>query len=267
MTQAFRNFLNTFYSRDFYAELIGSWRGIGIGFVLLLTLINSIGSLALLGKLAPVAASGMTAIATQMPAVTVAKGRITIDKPSPYTVRPAATSAVSIIKFDTNQSHMDVLDITKQMEKEDLAVLVTSDVVAVKKKNGVEVHSVTDFAKEDVTVSHENWDQLNRTIQRWGVIAIVVAVPLLSFIVAFICTLVKSIIVQIASLFYKDKPDFSGAMRLAAAAAVPGAVFANLYAVFVGPTPSFAEFGIWAVFMLIGLFSYNAAARPPRMPV
>ncbi|MDD5586355.1 MAG: DUF1189 family protein [Alphaproteobacteria bacterium] len=271
MCQPIKSLPQTFFSRSFYAGLITQGKGIGLGFILLLVLFNYAAPVLLKAPALPDVKQRIEDFFNRLPGMTIKGGKLSMDKPSPYTVdfNFGDKSSFTIL-FDTAYQESGIAKLEEDMESKNTDILVTSDFAAVRKNRqgaNVEIHSFGKFAKQPINVDHGQWANIGKKAAQYFPFLFVIAViPV--FLAVFFLTFVKSLIVKFFALFFTIKPDLPAAMRLAAAAAMPASLINLLLVVLaavlqqpIQRLPGFSGFLIWLAFAIYGLWSVNSAAK------
>ena len=275
MQREIANFFKPFYSAPFYADLLQNWKGIGIGFILLVAFIDVIALAIPLGKFMPGFSELMTKTATQLPKVTIKDGILSIDQPSPYVIKQGE---VKSIVFDTSDAAKDMDVVTKALEKDHIGIYVTSEFMAYKKTDSaLEIQRFDKQGLKDIVIDHDRWVSTIALILKWGVVVIVMLIGMMFIVGIFFTTFIKAFIVKLVALFFNNKPHFSAKMRLAAAAALPPAFVFTAYGIMHSLTaapvlageappptveiPYFMSFVIWLGFVLFGLWSNDQASK------
>lgn len=257
----------TFFSRPFYAALLRRGQGIGMGLILILTAIDLAGA-AITGY-GPMQQfkAGIAQIAADLPEVTAQGGKISINQPAPFVVdlsralptmdSTEAARAPKIV-FDPNYAVSDVQTVSDKMRNENIAVLITSEqaIVLQGRNQDIRFHSLQNMP--DGVMMHEDWIKLGEKIAFWFVPVIVLLAVIFIFLVKLAGVFLLAIAANLIGGAMKAVPDFSAAMRLAAAAAVPVTCLSLLVA------PGFwLKILIWGGYIGFGIWS---AHQPPEQP-
>ncbi|NDE90264.1 MAG: DUF1189 domain-containing protein [Alphaproteobacteria bacterium] len=268
------NFFKCFYSPDFYAALIRKGKGIGISFILMIALIDFIGVMVMLARLVPDLNNHMTNITAQLPALSINEGVLKMEKPSPYYIQ---IDGKNIVMFDTSGPSKELANVSKILGENKIQMLVTSEFVAMQKSNAaLEIYRFDDTKFKNITITQDKWIEVGQQIGVW-VVPVAFAVMAFAFIlIAFVATFIKALIVRLMAIFLRNPPDFSAAMRLAAAAAIPAVTLVTLYnLVNDGITqnvpgalqaaqrdlPAYSSFVLWFLFAAVGLWSSNRTSN------
>ena len=266
MLQTLKAIPLTFFSRAFYFDIVHRWKGIGIGFVFLLVLFDYGAPLALSSSLIPEFQNETERFFDSFPDIKISQGKLSMDSASPAIVEFQVTGDNGkkdslVLLFDTSFQSNNVNDISKYLDDKKANILVTTDYFAMQKTNGsVEFHTFQEIDKEPIEIKHDKWHSIGTSIA--GFIPYFIAlmfIPIFAFILSI--TFAKALIVKLAALFFKKEPDLSGAMRLAAAAAIPPSILRILFLLignealnrFHG-SPSFL---LWLALAIFGLWCAN----------
>ncbi len=267
--------LKSFYSGAFYTDLAMRGKGIGIKFILFRILMAMVIIALPLMHALPHARTTIESLFARMPDITLENNKLSMDQPSPYTIDINANADAkkqALIVFNTSPQTVDVQEIKKNMEDQNIAVFITSDFVAIQKSNhGLEIHSFSDYAKaaaghKKIEMHHDNWVALGNKFMAWGAPLIFVMCLFFMFIGEFVIAIFRAVVVTIIGLFFKIKPDFSGTMRVGVAASVPTAVIGTLLFVLsfcalqkppYYTLPSYGYVLIWFCLVVYGLIAIN----------
>lgn len=103
--------LLAFFSKDLYADVAANWKGVGLVYVLFLVAISWGVTCLIFGNTINQMASNqeMKEFLTQIPAMTVVNGKMSIDKPLPYEIKDKSGNVV-LIKFVKDYPRMSLTD-------------------------------------------------------------------------------------------------------------------------------------------------------------
>lgn len=100
----FESLFLSFYSKPFYREVAQTWKGLGLLYLLLVLAICWLPfSYDFHRFLNQFSSEFLPGIVEQMPTMTISKGKLSIDKPSPYTIKLPGSSSGFMV-FDTSIS-------------------------------------------------------------------------------------------------------------------------------------------------------------------
>ncbi|MDD3371602.1 MAG: DUF1189 family protein [Alphaproteobacteria bacterium] len=258
-----KNVIETFYSKSFYANLILRGKGIGGAYILLK---------AFLAMCVPVFlilfSSGwrqtVESVVAQFPEVRIEASKLSIDRPSPYVIDlPIDKKEAPKIVFDTGYQEADAGKVDIEMATKKILVLVTSNYVAFKKKNQVDFYYFNNYDElkgRSYFIDQDRWMAFHHTVLRYGVPLVVVAIVLVSFGSEFVGTAIFSMLALLFSAFFSIKLDFSTAMRLAAASAIPGVFIEMAFGAFKAHPFLGFFFLLHALFIIYGMVSAQKEA-------
>jgi hypothetical protein len=269
MLTTLKSLPQTFFFAPFYAALVRQGRGIGLGFIVLLVLFSYAVPALLQAPALPAAQMKIEGFFGRLPGVAMKDAKLSIDKPSPYTVEVKSDDGQAfVIVFDTTYQETSIAALEQDMAKNKTDIFVTSGFVAIKKRqngNQIEFHSFRDAQEKDAfEINHEKWTTIGKLIALYFPYIFVLAlIPV--FLAFLVLTFFKGLLVKLLALFFTTKPDLSGSMRLAAAAAMPPALI-NLLLVLVktgfqNGLPGMSGFLFWLALAIFGLWSAN---RPEK---
>lgn len=221
-----------FYSPVFYNYLARQEKGIGGKFILAVTLLGMLLFLFIpregFAPLRDIVGQAPEAIKS-FPAMTLERGRLSIDKPSPYEIKLGTEPSVSFV-FDTNYIISDIGALKDRMHSEKIVLLVTAqEVVALGKNDELRIHSFDDT--RSATVTHEDWERFSKITEKWGLTFIVIFMVFGAgaglFLYNLIATFFSAIVVYGLGFIFRASLEFDAAMRLAAAARFPAILFSG----------------------------------------
>lgn len=247
----------TFYSAPFYANLCRRSRGLGLGFLLIASLLG-------LGQAAvhyafPIKSlwKERTAIFESLPPVTIQNGQLSIDAPSPLTLTFLEGKEGGPFKlvFDMEADSSDTNKIAKRMDDESLFLLATRDKIFLYDKSTARVEATSVSTMKRTTISHENWIEAGKLFSVFVPLSISFSMGLLLFLGHFVTALAGALGLYVLMPLLKLDLPFSALFRLAAAAKIPvGVLF-----LIVPPNP-LIQLPLWLGFALFGLLASRQAA-------
>ncbi|HBM91040.1 MAG TPA: hypothetical protein DD400_04080 [Rhodospirillaceae bacterium] len=254
MLQTLKSLHLTFYSATFYQQLITSWKGIGLGFLLVATLLNALN----IGMKVPHSFLGENykELFAEFPDVSLKDGVMSMEAPSPqeFPIFEKTEDGPFKIVFDMSKPPNNKTALKERMEAEKIFVLVSPTHLSIKAPNQEKVETQDFSGIDDTIVTQEEWLKIETIL-----VALVAPSTLIFTIGAlflnhFLTALFGAIFLLLVSQLLKITSDFKGMLRLAAAAKVPLATFS----LFVAPHLALQGL-IWLGFALFGLL----AARKP----
>lgn len=250
-----RDIGSSFYSGRFYAELAHQRKGVGIVYVLVLTfltmLILSAGSLHTFPQVRKFVDS-LPEKVDQFPALTYKDSKLTLDKPTPYTLSIGEGPQSVWMIIDPNYPSSNIDDVTKFMRDNKFVLLLTNDKLFVLKAGQDEL-DVRDLKKVGpFSVTHETLHNIAEIIRDWGIVLLVGIFCVTLFIGLiighFVGALCVAVVVRIATFAFRGGLDFAACMRLAAALRIPTSLL-PLLPLLIG-RPSFTGILPWLVWIV-----------------
>jgi len=259
--QLLKGVVRSFYSRAFYLELARSWRGIGFGFIVILSLINTVGWSAIGYMGLHQVIEQVPGWAETLPSVTYKNGEISIDKPVPYYVR-AGNSGPIMGVIDTNYKVTDINALTAFMKQNKIVFLLTADkFISLQKAGELEVRDLKESFKQPqpLTITHDNWQMWGKRIERWGTLTFLTAFSLILFVTLlignFFITVLDAIVIALLGLIFRAGLEFSAAMRLAAAVRIPLAAISFLCLVAGHPFVGMLSWLLWLGYLVFAVWA------------
>ncbi len=261
----------TFYSRQFYADLILRGKGIGLGLMLVFVLITYGGPMLLGLPRLPAMQDEIRAFFDRFPDITIKDEKLGMDRESPYGIalNPEEKQPV-ILMFDMNYRANDKATLERDMAEKNIIILVTPDHVVVRKapgENGIELHSYGSISKKDTVVRHDDWLKIGDSIaKQLPFFFALLLFPLFGFTI--IATFFKGLAVKIVATFFRIRPDLKASMRLAVAASLPPAVLglALYFVKGLGEHPPSAWTNIAGILVWFGLVVFGLACADKDSP-
>ncbi len=254
MLQTLKSLPLTFYSAPFYRQLITSWKGIGLSFLLVATLLNALN----IGTKMPYTLFGedYKEIFAEFPDVSLKDGIMSMEAPSPqeFSIFEKIEDGPFKVVFDMSKPLNDIEILKKKMEKEKIFVLVTPTNLAIKAPQQENVELQTFEGVDDTIITQEEWLKIENIF-----VTLIAPSTLIFYISAiflnhFLTALAGAVFLLLVSQLFKIKSNFKGMLRLAAASKVPLATFS----LFVAPHLALQGL-VWLGFAAFGLL----AARKP----
>ncbi len=260
---AVKNFLMeipwSFYARPFYNDTAWKKDGIGVMFMLALTVVLLLPAGAGIYTAAHGLVGAAQVITQKMPLMDFKDGKLAIDAASPHIIQFTRAAAIEV---DTGASITNLPKIEQHMRQKSVFMLFGADGAVIwSHGNGdFRVYNYTDM-KKPLVITHANWKKIGAEIARWGVPVFITAAAVFGFIGVFIynfiATFLGAIFVLVAGALMGAGLAFDGAMRLAAAARFPAGLIATVVSTHVR-TPYFG----WLVLFGYLFFAAYCARRP-----
>lgn len=252
MIHFLKNLHRTFYCTDFYRELVTSWKGIGLGFLLITTLIN-VGHMSIIVQ-EPLRLflDEQEAIFESLPSITIKDGVISTDTEGPHNIvflKDYEEGTINVV-IDTKAEPLDPVALTKKMKEEQVLVYIDKSSITIYDpiKNLLETKEARSL--DNQIVSHEDWIRASHLIKTTFIPTVVLIVLASSFLGHLITAFLGALFLLIIAPLFKADFTLAGAIRLAAAAKVPVAVIFLILM----PQPAMQAL-VWAGFALFGLLA------------
>ncbi|MDD3182272.1 MAG: DUF1189 family protein [Alphaproteobacteria bacterium] len=252
MIQTIKNLHKTFYDSRFYSELVFSWKGIGLGFLLIISLVNTGHLMAIAAKPYRLLMQEREAIFASLPSMEIKEGRLSSENDQPITISmlEGLDEGPIRIVIDTKNEMTDEAATVKRMAAEKLVVLVNADAISIFSPvdNKIEVRKVKDMADNKIT--HEQWQKISEALAAGFLPMTLFFIFCVTLMGHLLTAALGGILLVIISPLFKIKLPFQAAMRLSCAAKVPVAL------VFLVVLPqTVLQTLLWFGFVIFGLFS------------
>ena len=211
------------FSADFYADVASNWKGCGAVYLLFIvavsTLINALGVGFVCYK--AVSSKDTRSFLTQLPKMTLADGKISIDKPYPYNLKDS-TGAYTIATFVKERDASELND-------NDPPIIVTSNSVLMRTAGGpsgpnvFSAQQLADLSKAYPNLVIDGTNILSTINTAWVFVPMALfaaGVPLL-FVGHLLQILIYGAIAMAIGGMMSKKVGFETGMRLAAMAITP----------------------------------------------
>ena len=202
----------SFWSKDFYVEVAREWRGLGYVYLLILVAFTSTFIAAKLQMQFSLKVDRyFIPMLSELPKITIKDGTLSIDRPSPYTIRSKMGDLV--IMFDTRPAHVTL--------KESKAnALVTSTDVYYGPESPYDLHIPISELKDGDLDARAIVD-LATQLKTWMTIGLFLAISLYNFSWIALQSLLFALIVRRMSKLSAAKLDYETLVRLLVVAATP----------------------------------------------
>lgn len=256
--RVFQSLPKTFYSVPFYRELVSSWKGVGLGFLLVISILNT-------GYLAFSLNEPMTAFLNEggaffesLPDLTITNGTLKAEGEMPIklTLFKNYQDKPVYVVFDTNSAMPDPATLSKKMGDENILIMVHNDAIALydAETKGIEIR--TTEAMKDHKFDHAEWGKLWEQIQSFLTPVTLLTFGFALFILQVFFAFLGAIILFIIAPLFKVQTAFSGCMRLSSASKVPVAVLFLLL-----PPNLPIQVLVWFGFASFGLLANRATPQ------
>ena len=212
----FESLFLSFYSKPFYQAVAQKWKGLALGYFLLVIAICWLPfSYDFHRLLNHFSAQMLSGIVAQVPNITLVKGKLSIDKPVPYLIKEPGDGAPMVL-FDTSGKQVS-------MDGVNAYILVTQDKIMLR-DNTSPVPKVTTYSLSKLDDMHLQPWQFAEFAKKVVFFSSVLMYPL-SVLISFICRLLQAFIfggfaMMIASWF-RIKLYYQPAVRIAVVALTP----------------------------------------------
>ncbi len=241
-----------FYSAPFYKNLVLGGRGLGLGFLLVVTLLNVV-------RLSPPFFSAFSsfleekdAFFASLPEMEIKNGLISIDDEGPVEVSFLKTVEGGPFKvvFDMGAVNDNLDRLAKKMDDENIFVLVTKSKIFLYDKNAgkIEVKEAKNLG--DMTVRQESWAKTGMFLGSFFFPFLFLSLVLFLFVGHFFSALLGAAVLAVFSPLLKLSLPFGALMRLSSAAKVPGTAVILI----ANPFP-FLQILLWFGFAFFGLLA------------
>ncbi len=238
-----RKILSSFYSAEFYSAVANEEEGRGTSYVIILTVIMlCIISLNLL-RAGPEILSGfkrVTAVMSQLPAVTYKDYTITIDKPAPYQINAGTNTEPRWIIIDPEYTIANVDTLTQFMREKQTIIVLANDNLLVLNEREDRV-DITDLKNwRPFTITHDDWHRFADIVSRYGMVLLIglcILLPVGLFFGNFCAAIVVAVVVKMVGRLMRAELDFNASLRVAAALRIPVTILAMLPLLVVAPDP------------------------------
>lgn len=243
----------SFYSKSLYQDVAKEWKGLALGYLLLVMAICWLPfSYDFHQFLNQYSSQILPDVVKQIPIITIAKGKLSIDKPEPYIVKQPG-DGVTLIVFDTSGRYTS-------LDQVNTLVLATQDKVMVRDNIGstskVTIYSLAKF--KDTVISKADIAYVADRIVFWSS---VLMYPI-SVIVAFVYRLLEALILGGAGVLFAHlihvKLTYQTTARLAVVALTPILILSTLIEYFSLPVPQLTLIGS---LLAIGYLGYAIQAQ------
>lgn len=239
-----------FFSAPFYRDLMKNGKGVGLLYLLLLTLLCwSLQTAKIyLAMQTAITSAEVVSFLDQVPQMTWNSGTLTIDKPSPYTIVDQHNQA--LVYFDLSGKT------TALSETPDAKVLITKDFMVAEKSSGVQ-ESIpwNKFFTTQYSIDKTGLKDLLAKVIPWGSLLVWICGIFVWMGHAFMALVLGALGIL---LFDRKKLGFATMMRLAAFAMTPSIIIATIQAIAGFTIPAYNLVGtiLTFAFMYFGYQSY-----------
>lgn len=217
----------SFYSTDLYRDVAKNWQGVGYLYLLLVVCLTALFICVQVQVVAvPKAKDVIDTIINQAPSIKIDKGKLSIDKPSPFVIKEPK-SGQTLITFDTSDRPMTLA------ESKSVVLVTSKQIVTVKRTamsrdtgGGASSVPIAEETYDLSTVDHFDFDktQVESTIHsflNWlGALMFLILVPF-GFLFCVIQTLIYALIGKIFTSVMAVDLSYPTLIRLTAVCLTP----------------------------------------------
>lgn len=248
----------SFYSKSLYQDVAREWKGLALGYLLLVMAICWLPfSYDFHRFLNEYASQILPGIITQAPTITLTKGKLSIDKPVPYFIKQPG-DGLTLIVFDTSGKYTS-------LDQINTFALVTQDKIMVQEQGTpVPKFSTYSLAKfHDTTISKADVRYVADKVVFWSSVLMYPISVIIAFVYRFLQILILGgISLLFASLFHIQL-TYRAAIRLAVVAFTPMLILTTLVEYFVLPVP---YLGVVSALLALGYLGYAVYAQKEIEP-
>jgi len=245
-----RQFVYTLRSRSFYREVAQEWRGVCLGYLLLLVALTTLPTvLEMHLDLGRYMRDEAPYITEQIPTVTVKNGEIDIDKESPYDIKGKTGEVLAI--FDTRAD-------SRVLSEGKAPVIVARKRFAITGRNQqtrlVDAGSFGDFIVDKTKV--DRWEHI---AARWLAPALFPILLIVFYVVRIVQVVIYATLGMLYAKVRKLPLDFPALMRVSTMAVTPVILVNTVLALLKLRPPFWTLLSIAAVLINLG-FAIHAAS-------
>lgn len=243
----------SFYSKSLYQDIAKAWKGLALGYLLLVMAICWLPfSYDFHRFLSHYADQILPDIIQQVPIITIAKGKLSIDKPVPYVIKQPGDQQALII-FDTSGKYTS-------LEHLDAFVLFTRDNVIVRDPSAsIPKFTTYSLAKfQDGTISKADIHFIADKIIFWSSVLMYPFSVIIAFVYRFLQILILAGISLLLASLFRITLTYPAAVRLTVVAFTPMLILSTLVEYF---SLSIPYWGIISFLLVIGYLGYAVHAQ------
>jgi hypothetical protein len=262
MRNFFKTLYSSFYDKELYAQAAHNGSGSGLGILAKLALVGSILiAFALFGALSSNSYSKFKKeFIVQIPTVTIQKGTLEIDKPSPYYIKFQDTPEVAVIDTSLATSAKTLDALITDMNTNKIRVLATRTKIITIKENGE--YQIKGYPESDEKISFSQTDV--KDFLRILEIFFIPFIALFMFIFLFVYKLIQAVIYSLFTLvfdkFVKNNLEYDAILRITVLAILPSTIFGVVLMFFGSDLPFLLSLICNLVFIFFGLKSAKTLA-------
>lgn len=248
----------SFYSKSLYQDVAREWKGLALGYLLLVMAICWLPfSFDFHRFLNQYSSQILPGIVTQFPTITIAKGKLSIDKPVPYFIKQPG-DGLTLIVFDTSGKYTSLDQISA-------FALVTQNKIMVQEQGApaskFSTYSLDKF--HDTTISKANVHYVADKVVFWSSVLMYPIAVIIAFVYRLLQILLLAGISLLFASLYRIPLTYRAAIRLAVVAFTPMLILATLVEYFVLPIP---YLGVFSALLVVGYLGYAVYAQKEIEP-
>lgn len=244
--------VGAFFSKPLYRAACRQWKGTGFGYLFLLLALCAIPFLARtqagVTRFVEVEAPRMTA---RIPVVTIENGRLSLEKPQPYTI-PDPDTGEPLVVIDTTGE-------IASLEQTPARALIT-ETHALIRKSAVETRIFSFQGVESFTLDQDRVLGWLERIRKYLAPALYPFVVLFTFIGRAIQALVYAAIGLVFASLYKSRRTYGELLRLSVVAMTPGILIRTLQSATQTQIP---YAGLWFFLCTLAYLAFGVKAASP----
>lgn len=231
----FQALILSFFSKLFYRDVGQNWFGTGLLYLFFLAIVINIPLIYRYYEEGQAVISHLNPYITQVPTITLEKGEVSIDSPSPQFIKDQQSGEVIAI-IDTSGQYTS-------LENQPAKVLLTKNQLFVKWDEHANTYDLT--SHHDGVYTQE---RIRGLINFFGNTLVVVTYFVVAFILFFWCALAALLFAGIVKLATHTTLSFKTLVRLAAVGLTPAVILAMIFRFFFIQIPF-----IWLLYLAISL--------------
>jgi len=223
MLETLKNIPLTFYSSSFYQNLATKGKGIGIGFIIIVTILN-------LGKLLPSLIDSLEKINEEqvalleiLPDVEIKNGTLSIqgEQKQDFTIFNETEEGPFHIIFDMKAKTPKDSDLIKKMIDNKTILWINKNAMFMYNVENQTLDRQYMEAQENLKITHDDWKKASSFFSSLSIPFIITGYSLLIFISHIVLTFIGGFFLLALSPLFKRKTNLQATMRLTAAAKIP----------------------------------------------
>lgn len=239
----FESLFLSFYSKSLYRDVAAAWQGLGMLYLLLVLAICWLPfSYDFQRFLNQISSQLLPKIIEQMPTIFINQGKLSIDRPVPYSVQLPGNGATLVV-FDTSGRFTS-------LEKLSAIMLITQDKIIVRSTDSGSIQTYPMAKLKDGKVTRSQFREYANKIVFLSSILMYPLSVLVSFLYRFLQVLVLGLVGLLIAYLCRVKITYKMSVRLAVVAFTPMLFIVTLIEYFSWPVPF-----LWLVSLLL-IFGY-----------